>query len=34
MPYKGPADWSFAVLDVPKKEPEERMDEDPKVTDG
>jgi len=32
--YTGPADWSFAVLNAPKKEPEERKNESPEVSNG
>jgi hypothetical protein len=31
-PYDGPPDWSFAVLNAPKNELEERRDERPEVT--
>jgi hypothetical protein len=33
-PYKGPADWNFIVLDVPKKELKEGRDERPEVSNG
>jgi len=31
-PYKGPADWSFIVLNAPKKELEEGKEERPEVS--